>query len=142
MTDELGAQVLGLITHMDTKLTAHMADEGKELASMKEDLHKWRIAAEKRHNEAIAASDKRHAALIQSLDSWTAKMDMSSAFLHVDGKPDLIGHKDDHLTRKQFADEIDDLKRNTRKIVVGAGTVSALSGLFYLLWEALLRGPK
>lgn len=132
MTDDLAKEILEQIRHLDGKLSGHMADEGKEIQAIRDDLTEWRLAAERRHSE-----------LIRSLESWTEKMDCTGAFLRTpDGKIDIPGHYDDHLTRKEFADEIKDLKKNTRKIVVGAGTVSALSGLFYLLWEALLKGPK
>ncbi len=131
MTDDLAKEILEQIRHLDTKLTGHMTDEGKEIQEMRDDLAEWRFAAERRHSE-----------LIRSLESWTGKMDMSAAFLHVDGKPDLQGHKDDHLTRKQFADELDDLKKDAKKKIVGAGSIGLLTWIGYLIWEALIRGPQ
>jgi hypothetical protein len=132
--DKLGDR----IEQVDGRLTKHMDDEENEIESMQQEqadiralLNDWRFAAEKRHAE-----------LIRSLDAWTTKVDCSQAFLHVDGKPDLVGHKDDHLTRKQFADEIDDLKRNTRKVVVGTGATGVMTWLMYVVWEAFLRGPR
>ena len=143
MTDELGAQVLGLITHMDTKLSAHMADEGKELADMKADLHKWRLAAEKRHNDAVAASERRHSELIRSLDSWTTKMDVTAAFPKDEkGNPKLVEHCDEHLSSAEFKAEMIDIKKHVRKIGITAVIMGFLSWAGYILWASFVKGPQ
>lgn len=130
VTDDLAKEILEQIRHLDGKLSGHMADEGKEIQAIRDDLQDWRFAAEKRHSE-----------LIKSLESWTTKMDLSGAFIHVDGKPDLQGHKDDHLTRKQFADWTEDVKKEVIKNTAKVGFLGLLSWLGYLIWEAFLRGP-
>lgn len=59
-----------------------------------------------------------------------------------DGKPDFAGHNHDHSYRKQSAEEFDDLKKDVQKKVVGTGVLGILSYVFYVVWEAFLRGPK
>lgn len=138
MTDDLAKEILEQLRHLDTKLSGHMQDEGEEIKaqsnkveSIRKDLNTWRLAAEKRHSE-----------LIMSLESWQDKVDCTKAFLHVDGKPDLEGHKDDHLTRKQFADWADDVKRDVIKNTVKVGFLGLLSWIGYLIWQGFLKGPQ
>ena len=105
MTDDLGAQILASVNHMDTKLTAHMADEGKELAEMKHNLDEWRKAAELRHDS-----------LVSSLGSFMEKADVTAAFpRNKNGKPDLDGHCNHHEVlieeAKTAKERAEDLKR-------------------------------
>lgn len=138
MNDAIVAELLNTVNSMRKDLSAHMADEEGEINSMKadigtmrEELTEWRIAAE-----------QRHSTLIQSLQSWTTKMDCSDAFVHVDGKPDLHGHYDEHLSSKEFRAEVSDIKKHVRKI----GITGAVIGFFvwsgYILWAAFLKGPQ
>ena len=131
MTDDLAKEILEQIRHIDGKLSGHMADEGKEIQAIRDDLQDWRFAAEKRHSE-----------LIKSLESWTTKMDLSAAFIEDGkGKPDLRGQRDDQLTRKQVADWTQDVKKEVSKNTAKVGFLGLLSWLGYLIWEAFLRGP-
>jgi hypothetical protein len=131
MTDDLATQILASVNSMRGELTRHMEEEGTEIQSLKDELQGWRFAAEKRHSE-----------LIKSLEAWTEKMDCSGAFLHVDGKPDLNGHKDDHLTRKQFGEWADDVKKEVIKNTVKVGVLGFLSWVGYILWAAFIKGPQ
>lgn len=130
MTDDLAKEILEQIRHLDRKLTDHMQEEDQEVAAIRKDISEWQLAAEKRHTE-----------LIRSLDAWTNKIDCTAAFLTKDGLPDLHGHRDDHHSRKQSADEFRDLAKSTQKVVAGGAAMGALTWLFYTIWEAFLRGP-
>lgn len=132
MNDSLAAEILEHIRHMDAKLTSHMDDEGKEIQSIRDDLVEWRIAAERRHTE-----------LIQSINAWTAKIDCTEAFITTpDGKVDLKGHKDDHLTRLQFDQWTAQVKRDVFTNTVKVGTLGLLTWILYVIWEAFLRGGR
>jgi hypothetical protein len=58
-----------------------------------------------------------------------------------DGKPDFAGHNHDHTYRKRSAEEFDDLKKDVQKKVIGTGVLGILTYVFYVVWEAFLRGP-
>lgn len=131
MTDDLAKEILEQIRHIDGKLSAHMNEEDKEIQSIKDDLTEWRLAAEKRHAE-----------LIRSLESWTSKVDCTTAFLTVDGKPDLQGHKDDHMTRVQFDQWTKQVKREVTLNVAKVGSIGILTWIMYVLWEAFVKGPR
>lgn len=138
MTDELGTQVLQTVNQMRADLSAHangeeddIRDIRVEIAGIKGDLNEWRLAAEKRHTELVNS-------IMSYVDSTN---EMRKAFIHVEGKPDFIGHKDDHLTRKQFADWTDDVRKDIIKNTLKVGVLGLLSWVGYILWEAFLRGP-
>lgn len=132
MTDDLAKEILAAVNQMRSDLTRHMSDEEGEIASIRDDLNTWRFAAEKRHAE-----------LIRSLESWTAKMDCTDAFLTTpDGKVDLRGHKDDHLTRLQFDEWTKQVKKEVTLNAAKVGTVGILTWVLYVLWEAFLKGPR
>ena len=138
MTDDLAKEILEHIRHLDTKLSGHIRDENAEIKaqsdkvdSIREDLHAWRIAAEKRHGD-----------LMLSLDSWTTKMDLSAAFLRDEnGKLLLVEHYDEHLTSKQFKQWTKDLKIDVAKQAIKVVLLGFLTWAGYLLWEGFLRGP-
>jgi hypothetical protein len=106
VTDELGTQILASVNLIRSELTGHMQGEDAKIAGIedkisdtREDLVAWWIAAENRHMEAIAASERRHSELIKSLESWKDKMDVTSGFPEdKKGKPDLTGHRTHHET--------------------------------------------
>lgn len=138
MNEQLAAELLGAVNSMRTDLTRHMEGEEGEITDMKErieqlqaDLTEWRIAAE-----------KRHAALIQSLESWTEKMDCTRAFVTIDGKPDLQGHRDDHLTRLQFDEWTKQVKKEVVLNTAKVGSLGVLTWLMYVIWEAFIKGPR
>lgn len=138
MNEAIIAELLGAVNSMRKDLTAHMQGEEGEITKMKDsiaqvqdDLTEWRIAAE-----------KRHSSLIQSLESWTDKIDCSNAFLVKDGKLDLQGHKDDHLTRLQFDDWTKKVKQEVIMNTAKVGTLGVGTWLLYVIWEAFIKGPK
>ena len=131
MTDDLATQILASVNSMRAALTDHIASEDNEIQSIKDDLQEWRYAAEHRHAE-----------LIKSLESWTSKMDVTSAFLHVEGKPDLMGHKNDHLTRLQFDEWTQKVKQEVFVNTLKVGTVGLMTWLLFIVWKAFIEGPK
>lgn len=132
MTDDLAKEILEQIRHMDSKLTGHMDAEGVEIQGIRDDLTEWRLAAEKRHSE-----------LVRSLDNWTAKVDCSDAFITTpDGKKDLQGHKDDHLTRLQFDQWTKQVKKEVVLNTAKVGSLGILTWIMYVLWEAFIKGPR
>ena len=139
MNEAIIAELLGAVNSMRKDLTDHMRGEEGQITNMKDsitqvqdDLTEWRIAAE-----------KRHSALIQSLESWTEKIDCSNAFITLpDGRKDLQGHKDDHLTRLQFDDWTKKVKQEVIINTAKVGTVGVLTWFMYVLWEAFIKGPR
>ena len=139
MNEAIVAELLSAVNSMRKDLTKHMDDEEGEIntmksdiAEMKDDLTEWRIAAE-----------KRHTALIQSLESWTAKVDCSDAFITTpDGKKDLQGHKDDHLTRLQFDDWTRKVKQEVIMNTAQVRTLGILTWIMYVIWAAFVKGPQ
>lgn len=138
MNDAIVAELLGAVNSMRKDLTDHMRGEEGQITNMKasiaqvqDDLTEWRIAAE-----------KRHSSLIQSLESWTDKIDCSNAFLVKDGKLDLQGHKDDHLTRLQFDEWADKVKKEVILNTAKVGTAGVLTWFLYVVWKAFIEGPK
>lgn len=139
MTEQLTAELLGAVNSMRADLTGHMHGEEKKIEDIEKrieqlqlDLTEWRLAAERRHTN-----------LIQSLESWTEKMDCSEAFLKTpDGKLDLIGHNRDHKERAEFGEFKAKAGRevflNTLKIL----TAGAVTWVLYVLWAAFVKGPK
>ena len=138
MNDAIVAELLGAVNSMRKDLTDHMRGEEGEINSMKDsithvqdDLTEWRIAAE-----------KRHTSLIQSLESWTDKIDCSNAFLVKDGKLDLQGHKDDHLTRLQFDEWAHKVKQEVILNTAKVASAGVLTWILYVVWKAFIEGPK
>lgn len=150
MTDELGTQVLATVNQMRSDLSAHAGGEEVEIKEIRQDivqirtdLSEWRFAAEQRHHEAMAASERRHTALIQSLSAYQDDVNaMRRAFLHVDGKPDYDGHHDDHSTRKKWGDTLWGWIKDGAGNLVKLGMASGVVWFFYQVWEALHKGPK
>ena len=137
MNEAIIAELLGAVNSMRKDLTAHMQGEEGEIAMMKDsiaqvqdDLTEWRIAAE-----------KRHSSLIQSLESWTDKIDCSNAFLVKDGKLDLQGHKDDHLTRLQFDEWAKKVKQELILNTAKVATVGVMTWILFVVWKAFIEGP-
>ena len=138
MNDAIVAELLGAVNSMRKDLSSHMQDEEGEIISMRDsitqvqdDLTEWRIAAE-----------KRHSSLIQSLESWTDKIDCSNAFLVKDGKLDLQGHKDDHLTRLQFDEWARKVKQEVILNTAKVASAGVLTWFLYVVWKAFIEGPK
>lgn len=138
MNEQLTAELLGAVNSMRADLTGHMHGEEKKIEDIEKrieqlqlDLTEWRLAAE-----------RRHTSLIQSLESWTEKMDCSDAFLVKDGKLDLQGHKDDHLTRLQFDEWTRKVKQEVIVSTAKVGSLGILTWIMYVLWEAFVKGPR
>lgn len=138
MNEQLAAELLGAVNSMRTDLTNHMVGEEGEITNIKDqveqlqhDLTEWRISAEKRHGE-----------LIRSLDSWTDRVDCSRAFIVKDGKLDLDGHRDDHMTRLQFDEWTRKVKQEVVINTAKVGTIGILTWLMYVVWEAFVKGPR
>lgn len=88
--------------------------------------------------------DRRIEALITSINSYMAKQDeIDSAFLkHMDGKPDYSGHRNDHEVRKNVALWWQGVKDKTLTKIIEWASVAICGWLFYVIWDAFLKGPK
>ena len=154
---DINAQVLEAVNQMRSELTNHeRGEEGDiseirgeiktvkdDIVQIRVDLSEWRFAAEQRHNEAMAASDRRHSALIQSLSAYQDDVNsMRKAFLVKEGKPDYDGHHADHNIREQRGSMVMQWIREGAGNLVKLAMASGAVWFLYQVWEALHKGPK
>ncbi len=147
MSEAILSQILSSLNRIEQKvddnhkeitgrLNRHMEEEEGEIGEIRDLIDTNRIASEQRHTN-----------LIQSINSYTDKMadrqaHFEEAFLKIDGKPDLHGHRDDHHSRRALAQKIDKWRDEAVGNVVKVGTLGAIVWLLYAIWDALLRGHK
>lgn len=131
MSDAL-AEVLSAVNRLSEKLDHHMNEEDQEIGKIFEVVNSYR-----------EESDRRHTALIQSINSYMDKQaKLEEAFIKDSkGYPDIDGHRDDHLTRLQFAQWTDEVKTDVVKGVAKAGVIAFFSWMLYVVWTAFLQGP-
>lgn len=133
MSDPLLAKILSAVNAVRKDLQDHMRDEETELLEIRENAQRNREESERRHN-----------ALIQSITSYMEKqIHLEQAFIaDQHGQPDIAGHRDDHLTRKEFAKWAAEVRADVTKGVLKAGFIGLLAWVGYALWSAFLQGPR
>ncbi len=120
--------------HRETthSLKEHMADEEGKIESFTQSFNSFK-----------ESSERRHAALLQSIHSYMEKQNsIEEAFLtDQQGRKDFIGHKTDHQERLERAQ----VWRRRFDAVAIALMVLFATGVFgwasIALWKAFLAGP-
>jgi hypothetical protein len=89
------------------------------------------------------ASEERHAALINSINSYMNHVELvEQAFIKdVEGRPDFKGHHDDHHSRKKFSDWLKKQREDALGQVLRGVMYSVITIILYTLWDAFLKGP-
>lgn len=122
---------------ISSRLNQHMEDEEGKIEAMTESFRAWK-------EESRRQADS----LSQSLVAYSEELntmigEVHNAFIRgADGKPDIEGHRTDHVTRKQFADWTGQLKKDIIATGIKAGVLALLSWAGYYLWLGFLQGPK
>ena len=122
------AEVLRAVNDLRGEVKAHIDDETSDIKEMK-------VAAVAR----AALADARHTEILNAISDINIVEALPKTR---DGKPDVMGHRDDHETRMAATTERIAFIKDLIK-----GGIKAGLGLFLLwagvaLWHAFLQGPK
>ncbi len=128
MSDQLLAQMLASINALRADLTDHIHEEDSELRDLKKKAEERAKVADERHLEILNA--------IQTINIVEALPKDNN------GKPDIVGHRNEHEGHRRRTDWIMDfflgILKDGGKYAFGAFSLWAL----YHLWQAFLMGPK
>ena len=115
------------------RLNRHMDEEEEEIGAI------MKIVSDNREE-----SDRRHTALITSINSYMEKQcEIEEAFLKGDdGKRDYHGHKQDHATRLTRAQWWDKMKDTAISKVIEWAAVAVVAWLVLVTWQGILAGPR
>ena len=128
MSDPMLVEVLRAVNNLTEKVEGHIADETSDIKKMREQ-------AEARSKLA----DERHAEILQALSA----VNIVEALPKMrDGKPDVVGHRNDHETRMAATAERIDFIKDLIKGGIKAGLWLFLLWAGVALWQAFLLGPK
>lgn len=140
--------VLHIIEHVDARLGEHQRTTTDWLVRHeREELVRYdEIRMEIK--EGQDASERRHNALLQSINAYMEKMDVKmheSPCPHLaDSIPeqDWSGHRGYHEDEMNWNTKINEFKWYIVKVVAGAGGVAFLGWLGVLAWVGFLKGPN
>jgi predicted transcriptional regulator len=140
MNDSIVAEILQTLNRIETKVDSNHKELADHIATESLDFREIRKDISDTKNE----SEQRHAALIQSIDSYMDKSTkMENAFLKThEGILDYSGHYQDHHSRRRIGDWMAEARSKTALKLIEYFSLAFALWLLYTVWEAFIKGPQ
>jgi glutathionylspermidine synthase len=143
MSETVLAQILNTLNRIEgkvddnhkeisTRLNKHMDEEEGEIEAI------MQIVQDNREE-----SDRRHTALIESINSYMTKQtEIEEAFLKgEDGKRDFHGHHLDHASRLTRAQWFEKIRDHALGKIIEWAALGFVVWLLMSMWQTFLKGP-